>query len=118
MTLRDNPREHLFHVITEDLVEGDADTYWCGVDRATSVPEAPVAITIFPGNLFPHLLPARAEVMGAQSPLLSEGRLQPRPMTGCSGRRGMHLCVGTCVCKSIHPSLHVSVTGDIGHVAA
>ncbi|XP_042770554.1 CMRF35-like molecule 1 isoform X3 [Panthera leo] len=50
VTLRDNPREHLFHVITEDLEEGDADTYWCGVDRATSVPQAPVAVTIFPGS--------------------------------------------------------------------
>ncbi|XP_060501465.1 CMRF35-like molecule 5 isoform X3 [Panthera onca] len=50
VTLRDNPREHLFHVITEDLEEGDADTYWCGVDRATSVPQSPVAVTIFPGS--------------------------------------------------------------------
>ncbi|XP_019321876.2 CMRF35-like molecule 6 isoform X2 [Panthera pardus] len=50
VTLRDNPREHLFHVITEDLEEGDADTYWCRVDRATSVPQAPVAVTIFPGS--------------------------------------------------------------------
>ncbi|XP_058561049.1 CMRF35-like molecule 6 [Neofelis nebulosa] len=50
VTLRDNPREHLFHVITEDLEEGDADTYWCGVDRATSVPQALVAVTIFPGS--------------------------------------------------------------------
>uniref|UniRef100_A0A673VHG3 Immunoglobulin V-set domain-containing protein n=1 Tax=Suricata suricatta TaxID=37032 RepID=A0A673VHG3_SURSU len=33
VTLRDNPREHLFHVITEDLEEGDADIYWCGVER-------------------------------------------------------------------------------------
>ncbi|XP_029783090.1 CMRF35-like molecule 3 [Suricata suricatta] len=50
VTLRDNPREHLFHVITEDLEEGDADIYWCGVERSTSVPKAPVAVTIFPGS--------------------------------------------------------------------
>ncbi|CAD7668222.1 unnamed protein product [Nyctereutes procyonoides] len=31
-------KEHLSHVIMEELEEGDADTYWHGLDRATSVP--------------------------------------------------------------------------------
>ncbi|KAB1265479.1 CMRF35-like molecule 8 [Camelus dromedarius] len=49
VTLRDSPTEHIFLVIIEDLEEGDADTYWCGVDR--SVPWASVAVTVFPGSL-------------------------------------------------------------------
>ncbi|EPY72680.1 CMRF35-like molecule 5-like protein [Camelus ferus] len=48
VTLRDSPTEHIFLVIIEDLEEGDADTYWCGVDR--SVPWASVAVTVFPGE--------------------------------------------------------------------
>ncbi|KAF3817293.1 hypothetical protein GH733_011693, partial [Mirounga leonina] len=56
-------REHLFHVITEGLEEGDADTYWCGVNRATSVPQALV-------NTSPPPLPTWAEVRGAQPLLL------------------------------------------------
>ncbi|XP_015090753.2 CMRF35-like molecule 6 [Vicugna pacos] len=49
VTLRDSPTEHIFLVIIEDLEEGDADTYWCGVDR--SVPWASVAVTVFPGSV-------------------------------------------------------------------
>lgn len=50
MTLRDNPREHHFLVITEDLQEEDVDIYWCGVDGAQSAPQAPVAVAVSPGN--------------------------------------------------------------------
>ncbi|KAF5919456.1 hypothetical protein HPG69_006056 [Diceros bicornis minor] len=50
VTLRDSPREHFFVVTMQHLEEGDADTYWCGVDRARGVPQAPLAVTIFPGS--------------------------------------------------------------------
>lgn len=51
MTLRDNPKEHHFLVITEDLKEEDVGVYWCGVDGARSVPQAPVAVAVSPGSV-------------------------------------------------------------------
>lgn len=50
VTLRDNPTEHHFLVITEDLKEEDVDVYWCGVDGARSVPQAPAVVAVSPGN--------------------------------------------------------------------
>lgn len=51
MTLRDRSREHHFLVITEDLEKEDADIYWCGVDRAGSVSQAPaLVVVVSPGN--------------------------------------------------------------------
>ncbi|XP_032946274.1 CMRF35-like molecule 5 isoform X2 [Rhinolophus ferrumequinum] len=51
VTLRDNPMEHHFLVITEDLKEEDVDVYWCGVDGARSVPQAPAAGAVSPGSV-------------------------------------------------------------------
>lgn len=48
VTLKDSPSEHMFLVVMKDLEVGDADTYWCGVDK--NVPQVPVAVTVFPGN--------------------------------------------------------------------
>ncbi|XP_062936444.1 CMRF35-like molecule 5 [Cynocephalus volans] len=50
VTLRDIPREHRFLVTMENVEKGDADTYWCGVDRPTSGPQDLVAVTVFPGS--------------------------------------------------------------------
>ncbi|XP_070416158.1 CMRF35-like molecule 5 [Equus przewalskii] len=38
-------------MIVQDLEEGDADTFWCGVDRDISVPQDLLAVTIFPGSV-------------------------------------------------------------------
>lgn len=48
VTLKDSPSEHMFLVVMKDLEVGDADTYWCGVDK--NVPQVPVAVTVFPGS--------------------------------------------------------------------
>ncbi|XP_057357665.1 CMRF35-like molecule 6 [Manis pentadactyla] len=60
VTLQDSPREHFFLVIMEDLEEGDADTYWCGVDRGRGVPQAPAAVTVFPGSVTVAVRPTEA----------------------------------------------------------
>ncbi|KAK2503593.1 hypothetical protein MC885_021834 [Smutsia gigantea] len=60
MTLQDSPREHFFLVTLEDLEEGDTDTYWCGVDRDRRVPQAPGAVTIFPGSVTVAVRPTEA----------------------------------------------------------
>ncbi|XP_004463511.1 CMRF35-like molecule 2 [Dasypus novemcinctus] len=49
VTLRHIPSQRSFQVIVVDLEEGDAGTYWCGVDKPGSGPQAPVAVTVFPG---------------------------------------------------------------------
>ncbi|XP_047614274.1 CMRF35-like molecule 6 isoform X5 [Phacochoerus africanus] len=48
VTLKDSPSEHMFLVVMKDLEVGDADTYWCAVDK--NVPQVPVAVTVFPGS--------------------------------------------------------------------
>ncbi|XP_037665245.1 CMRF35-like molecule 3 [Choloepus didactylus] len=50
VTLRHDPSERSFLMIIVDLEEGDADTYWCGVHKAGSASQTPMAVIVFPGS--------------------------------------------------------------------
>ncbi|XP_012861734.1 CMRF35-like molecule 5 [Echinops telfairi] len=49
VSLRDNQSNHTFTVTMEKLREGDAGTYWCGIDRSGADDAISVQVSIDPG---------------------------------------------------------------------
>ncbi|XP_005412295.1 PREDICTED: CMRF35-like molecule 7 [Chinchilla lanigera] len=50
VSIKDNQRNLSFEVTMEGLRQGDADTYWCGIERSFTDPGTPVKVTIDPAG--------------------------------------------------------------------
>uniref|UniRef100_A0A2K6LBH4 CD300 molecule like family member f n=1 Tax=Rhinopithecus bieti TaxID=61621 RepID=A0A2K6LBH4_RHIBE len=54
VSIKDNQKNHTFTVTMEGLMQTDADTYWCGIERAGTDLGVTVQVTVDPAPVIPE----------------------------------------------------------------